>query len=225
VSVDVVPDLEALVVASAAERLLAERREQRARDLLRRVQDGRSAADRIRKDLVGRVGEAEVALDACRDRLGPARLSHAQAAREVEKLADAAAAGSDPAVRALARASDVEETTGLVVAAHERRAGSASAELAAAEAALAAHDAADRERVGRELEELMRDVARHVDGQLERVCEAGLLVRSLVDRRRSLRPVEPWAPEWQALGPYDAVLARIPQIDWRSATPCANFGG
>jgi hypothetical protein len=112
----------------------------------------------------------------------------------------------DPAVRSLARQRDVVETCGEIVSAHERRAGLLSAELEAAEAALEAHDASDRERAGGELEELMQDVARHVDGQLERVCEAGLLLRGLVDRRRSLRPKEPWAPVWLTGAPYDHVL-------------------
>jgi hypothetical protein len=207
--VDVVPDLEALVSSAAAELALAERREQGARDLLRRVQAGRSEAARVRRELAERVGEAEVALDAARDRLGPARLEHGKALREVEKLADAAAAGSDPAVRSLARQRDVVETCGEIVAAHERRAGLLSRELEAATAALEAHDVSDRERVGGELEELMQAEAAHVDAQLEQVCGAALLIRGLVDRRRSLRPREPWAPVWLTGAPYDHVLDAV----------------
>jgi hypothetical protein len=209
VSVDVVPDLEVLVEQAEVERVLAEQRAQRARDLLRRVRDGRSASDRARRELAERVGEAEVALDAARDRLGPARLEHGKAERELERLADAAAGGSDPAVRSLARQRDVVETCAEIVSAHERRAGLLSAELEAAQSALEAHDASDREHVGGELEELLQDVARHVDGQLGRVCEASLLVRGLVERRRGLRPKEPWAPVWLTGAPYDHVLDAV----------------
>jgi hypothetical protein len=215
--VDVIADLEVLVEQAASERVLLERREQRLRDQLDRVRSGRSAASRARAGLVEKLEVADAALQAGRDRLGPARLAYAQAQREAERLADAAAGGSDPASRALARAADVEETTGATVGAHERRVAALAAEHEATQAALAAHDAGEVERVGGELEELLADVAREVDGHLERACEGALVVHELVDRRRVMKPREPWQPTWLVGSAHDhlrdAALAAFGRLE------------
>jgi hypothetical protein len=89
---------------------------------------------------------------------------------------------------------------------------------------LEAHDAVDRERVVLEIEELLRDLAGHVDGQLGQVCEAGLLIQGLVDRRRSPRPAEPWQPTWQAAGAYDCVLDAVRHAIGSLEGPYARHG-
>lgn len=63
------------------------------------------------------------------------------------------------------------------------------------EAALVEHDAAEAVRIGQQIEELLLAKAVRADGHLA-IAAAGLVaMNALIDRRRELRPPEPWQLE------------------------------
>jgi hypothetical protein len=195
---DVVADLEVLVARSVSERSAAEIREQRARALLAETLSEREGVARARAALAERVEATDAGLRAGRDHLGPCRLEHGRAERELEALGDRAAAGSDPAARSLARQRDVVETAAEIVQAHERRVAALAREYEVAERDLAAFDAERAERVGVRLEGLLLAGAEHVDELLREAGAGALRVRDLVERRRALKPAEAWKGDWGA---------------------------
>jgi hypothetical protein len=194
---DAVAELQALLAQAEAERGQAERRESQVRGLLHRTKKARGLAAARRAELADAFEHAAAAEAAALERLGSARLALATAEREVERLADAAVGGSDPAARALSKSRDVVETTGAVVRAHERRVRELVTARERAEAALAEHDRELAHEVGRELERHLLEVAQDVDRRLGQAVEQALLLGRVVDARRAVLidgtpPREPW---------------------------------
>ena len=175
----------------------------------------RDGAER-RHRLVVALDEAKSVEDAAGQALGEVRGRHADALRETERLADAAAAGSDPAIRGLAKHADSADMLRQLAAAHERRIAARAAEREQAEQALAKHDAVEAQRIAEQLEALMQAEADLVDRRLEEAIARASAVFALVDQRRQAQPREPWPIGLTQAGErFDAIVAGFQVASWR----------
>ena len=163
--------------------------EQRERQALFAVEDAKAAAAKSahrRAEQVEILEQAAAAEQAGRDRLGPCRLAHADSERDLERIADTAALGSDPAARSIAKARDAVETAASIVSAHERRVRVLAGEREQAEAALAEHDGAELARVAAVVDGLVVVTATRIDSLLDDAVEAASALARLVAMRDGL---------------------------------------
>lgn len=201
---------------AALRRLLAEHR----------AAEARAAAEE--RELAEAVEVRRGAHDEAQARLGEARARHEEARRAAELAADQAAAGDGAAAQGLgALAGDAAAALALVQA-HERRAAALAAELEAAAEALAAHRAAAVDREGKALEALLVELAGATDTKLDEAVELFGVTLGVFDRRRELRPKEPWPPpfEWpsRAGARWEAWTDAVARASW-PLNPQAAFWG
>src|SRR5262249_32151511 len=133
-----------------------------------------------RTELVEALENAAAEEQAGMDGLGPCRLAHADAERELERLADTAALGSDPAARSIAKATDAVETAASIVAAHERRVRVLAAKREQAEQVLEQHDQVTAIDEQKARERHLDLVGALVDQRLSEATAAAIVFRDLM---------------------------------------------
>lgn len=210
----VITALEAAAKVATEERLAAQERERQA---LFATEDAKAAASHAasrRAELANIVAAAQAVEDGCRDRLGEVRLQYGAAMRELERLADLAAAGSDPATRAVAKARDNVETLAALTAAHERRTVVAVADRERAEAELQTHDDAEAARLRAQIEQMMVTSAERIDALYSASCpELLALVAMIESYRTDHRPSSSEVTDWQMFTPnVQAQRALLPAL-------------